>query len=181
MKFMEGSRSCRLCTNHGLSLRILSTGKNHLTATCAEISSYLHSTVPTSRLLWLIYVPDIAFEMKSERTAISCCFWLSSRSSSHAACRYYNIMRLRQHYQESHPGGKWVDLLMKLVPSLNPEAPRAAKHRLSPCDFCLKPEYEYGETEQLEDMLTCAECERRVHPSCQDFTDEMTDKAKRYK
>ncbi|UYV77534.1 DPF2 [Cordylochernes scorpioides] len=49
------------------------------------------------------------------------------------------------------------------------------------CDFCLGDNGENKKTQQPEELVTCSDCGRAAHPSCLQFTPNMTASVKKYK
>ncbi|XP_067134973.1 zinc finger protein ubi-d4 isoform X3 [Centruroides vittatus] len=49
------------------------------------------------------------------------------------------------------------------------------------CDFCLGDNVENKKTRQAEELVSCADCGRSAHPTCLQFTPNMTNSVKKYR
>ncbi|XP_076315754.1 zinc finger protein DPF3-like isoform X1 [Tachypleus tridentatus] len=49
------------------------------------------------------------------------------------------------------------------------------------CDFCLGDNVENKKTRQAEELVSCADCGRSAHPTCLQFTPNMTISVKKYR
>ena len=49
------------------------------------------------------------------------------------------------------------------------------------CDFCLGNSVENKKTKSAEELVSCSDCGRSAHPTCLQFTPNMTNSVKKYR